>query len=329
MQTPPVPLNEKAQQTFDYDVAVIGAGPAGLNAALILGGALRSVLLFDGGPPRNARAQAARGVFTRDGAAPADLKRLGLADLAPYAVTVCREEVRAVREQERGFVVRYGDTEATVRRVLLATGVQDVLPRVPGLSERWGHTVLHCPYCDGWPNREARLAVLGSHQEGHHLALSVRAWTEHVTLLTDGPDELTGEQRRDLEQLGIERVTTPLSRLTGKEGVTAHLEGGGELAFDAIFLNPTQVQKSGLPEMLGCELDDRSRVVVNEHGMTSLRGVWAAGDMTGAPQYVTSAAASGQVAAVSLNSTLIHEDVRAHGAAFHSSPDEKEGVGEA
>lgn len=318
----------------DFDAVIVGAGPAGLNAALVLGGARRRVLLLDGGPPRNAAAHEAHGVFTRDSTPPTALKQVGLEQLAPYDVTVLGTPAREVRAQPGGsFAVRHDQHWVTARRLLFASGVRDVLPRIPGLQERWGRTVLHCPYCDGWPQREGRLAVLGSHQEGHHLALSIRSWSDRVTLLTDGPDELTPVQRRDLRELGIALDSRPIRRVTGQDTVQVQFGGqdgrGERLSLDAIFLNPTQVQGSPLPQMLSCELDARSRVVVNENGMTSVRGVWAAGDMTGAPQYVMSAAASGLVAAVSLNSTLIHEDVRQGGAAFHSSPDEEKGVGEA
>lgn len=312
-----------------YDAVILGAGPAGLNAALVLGGARRRVLLLDGGPPRNARATAAHGVFTRDCTPPGDLKRIGLSDLAPYDVTVETTPAREVRCEGDLFAVRCDQAWVRARRLLFATGVRDVLPRVPGLRERWGHLVHHCPYCDGWPNREARLSVLGSHQEGHHLALSVRAWSDHVTLFTDGPDELTGRQRRDLELVGIPVVTTPVRRMSGQDVLRVHLQDGRTLEQDALFLNPTQVQGSRLPALMGCELNEKSRVLVNENGMTSVRGVWAAGDMTGAQQYVVNAAATGMLAAVSLNTTLIHENVRRAGAAFHKSPDEDEGVGEA
>ncbi|GHF97846.1 pyridine nucleotide-disulfide oxidoreductase [Deinococcus piscis] len=323
-------LEAAVQRSADtYDAVIIGAGPAGLNAALVLGGARRRVLLLDGGPPRNARAQAAHGVFTRDCTPPTDLKRIGLEQLAPYDVTVRPEAARQVREFREGFGVQLATEWVTARRVLFASGVQDVLPHISGLKERWGRTVHHCPYCDGWPNREAALAVLGSHQEGHHLALSMQNWTDHLTLLTDGPDELTPEQRRDLARLNITLDTRPILRLSGEDALTVHFHGGDTLALEGMFLNPTQGQRSHLPAALGLEMDAKMRVMVNEHGMTSLRGVWAAGDMTGAPQYVMSAAASGMVAAVSLNSTLIHEDVREFGAAFHESPDEAPGVGEA
>lgn len=308
-------------------MVIVGAGPAGLTAALTLGGAQRRVLLLDGGPPRNARAMAAHNVFTRDGCAPTDLKTLGLRDLAPYKITVLHTPAREASAVDNGFAVRHDGGWARTRRLLFASGVRDRLPHIAGLRERWGVTVHHCPYCDGWPNRHARLGVLGSHQEGHHLALNVRAWAEEVSLLTSGPDELTDEQRLDLRRIGIPLHTGTVARISGGEGVTVHFRDGSRLELDALFLNPTQVQNSTLPAALGCELDAKSRVTVNENGMTSVRGIWAAGDMTGAPQYVTSAAASGMTAAVSLNTTLIHEDVRAQGAAFHKSPDEAPQVG--
>ncbi|GAA5511972.1 alkyl hydroperoxide reductase subunit F [Deinococcus carri] len=305
----------------NYDAVIIGAGPAGLNAALVLGGARRRVLLLDGGPPRNVRATAAHGVFTRDGTPAVTLKTLGLDDLAPYPVTVLPLVAREARALEEGFAVRHDGGWVGARRLLFASGVRDVLPNIPGLRARWGRTVHHCPYCDGWENREAALAVLGSHQEGHHLALSVRAWSSNVVLLTDGPDELTDEQRRDLARVGVPVYTTPILRLGGSDTVQVKFRDGERVTLDAIFLNPTQQQNSTLPASLGCELNEKSRVVVNENGMTSVRGVWAAGDMTGAPQYVMSAASSGMTAAVSLNTTLIHENVRRLGAAFHKSPD--------
>lgn len=305
----------------EFDVIVVGAGPAGLNAALVLGGARRRVLLFDGGPPRNARAAAAHNVLTRDGTPPVQLKTLGLADLTPYPVTVLPGVAREARALPDGFAVRHDGGWVHGRRLLFATGVRDVLPNVPGLRERWGRTVHHCPYCDGWENREAALAVLGSGQEGHHLALSVRAWSKNVTLLTDGPDELTDEQRRDLARVGVPISTAPILRVGGNDTVTVKFRRGERLTLHAIFLNPAQQQNSTLPASLGCEMNEKGRVVVNEHGMTSVHGVWAAGDMTGAPQYVMSAAASGMTAAVSLNTTLIHENVRKLGAAFHKSPD--------
>ncbi|WP_315941238.1 NAD(P)/FAD-dependent oxidoreductase [Deinococcus sp. Marseille-Q6407] len=248
----PVPAQAELEQEVcrtaeQYDAVIVGAGPAGLNAALVLGVSRQRVLLLDGGPPRNARAQEAHGVFTRDGIRPVELKRIGLEQLVPYDVTVRSEPARQVREIGDGFGVQLGTEWVLARRLLLASGIRDLLPRVSGLKERWGRTIHHCPYCDGWPNRRAPLAVLGSHQEGHHLALSLRNWTEHLTLLTDGPDELTEEQRLDLQRLGIALDTRPILRLSGKDTVTVHFHGGETLELEGIFLNPTQDQRSHLP----------------------------------------------------------------------------------
>jgi thioredoxin reductase len=313
-------VSASADRTFD--AIVLGAGPAGLNAALALGGATRRVLLLDGGPPRNARAEEAHGVFTRDGIVPVQLKDIGLRDLGRYDVTVLDTPAREIRAIGDDFHVRHEHTWSVAPRLLFATGVQDILPRIPGLRERWGHTVHHCPYCDGWPNRDAPLGILGRHQEGHHLALTVRAWTDHVVLFTDGPDELSDEQREDLRRVGVPVVDTPILRVSGRDSITLHFRGGERHTLDALFLNPAQRQNSLLPELLGCEMNDKGRVVVNEHGMTSVRGVWAAGDMTGAPQYVMSAASTGLIAGISLNTTLIHAAVRNLGAAFTKSDDE-------
>ncbi|BDP41827.1 pyridine nucleotide-disulfide oxidoreductase [Deinococcus aetherius] len=300
-----------------FDVIVVGAGAAGVNAALVLGRARRKVLLLDGGPPRNAPAGEAHGLLTRDGIRPLDLKARALADLAPYPVTVRAGVAREARRLPEGFAVRHDGGWALGRRLLLASGVRDVLPPVAGLRERWGHLVHHCPYCDGWEHRGRPLGVLGVGDAGHHLALNMRAWSEWVTLFTDGPDGLTGVQRRDLARLGVGVVTAPLARLTGRDRLCLHLRSRETRLLHALFLSPEQTPGSTLPASLDCALNARGRVIVDERGETSVPGIFAAGDLVGAPQYVVNAAASGMTAAVGINTALIHEEVEALGAAFH------------
>ncbi|WP_412028858.1 NAD(P)/FAD-dependent oxidoreductase [Deinococcus yunweiensis] len=300
-----------------YDVVVVGAGPAGLSAALTLGRSRRRVLLLDGGPPRNAASGAAHGLLTRDGIDPDALKAQGLADLESYDVTVLSEPAREARVVSGGFCVRAGLSWVPARRLLLATGVRDVLPSVAGLRERWGHGIYHCPYCDGWEHHGRALAVYGRGQRGHHLALTVRAWSERVTLLTDGPSLLTPEQETDLRRVGVHVREQVIRALTGQDGVCVSFHGAPPLALDAVFVSPEQQQGSPLAASLGCTLNEAGRVVVDDLGQTSVPGVWAVGDMTGAPQYVVQAAATGMHAATCLNTSLIHEEVAQRGAAFH------------
>ncbi|WP_309570043.1 NAD(P)/FAD-dependent oxidoreductase [Deinococcus sp.] len=300
-----------------FDVVVVGAGPSGLSAALTLGRSRRRVLLLDGGPPRNAPVGAAHGLLTRDGISPEDLKARALADLEPYAVHVRQEPAREVRSVAGRFCVRVGLEWLVTRRVLFATGVRDLLPNVAGLRERWGHGVYHCPYCDGWEHHGRALGIYGRGQSGHHLALTVRAWSDRVTLLSDGPSLLTPAQCLDLERVGVRVREQTIRALTGQEGVCVTFHGAPPLALDAVFIAPEQEQGSSLPAALGCGLNDRGRVTVDANGETSVPGVWAVGDMTGAPQYVVQAAAAGMQAATCINTSLIHEDVHALGAAFH------------
>ncbi|ADV67611.1 NAD(P)/FAD-dependent oxidoreductase [Deinococcus maricopensis] len=302
------------------DVAVIGAGPSGLNAALVLGRARRDTLLLDGGPPRNAPTRAAHGVFTRDGAAPLDLKREALAQLQPYPVTHLEVQVADVQPEGDAFRVFLEDgQDVLATKVLFATGVRDLLPDIPGLRERWGRSVYHCPYCDGWELRGQAVGVLGTDDATHHLALSLTSWTREVTIFTDGPSQFTDEQRLDFERLGLNVVEAPLRRLEGDgENLACAYTDDGAFAITALLLSPKQEQASALPARLGCDLNDKGRVLTDDvTGETSVPGVYAVGDMTGAPQYVMSAAASGMTVAVAVNTRLIHDARLREGARFH------------
>ncbi|UBV41891.1 NAD(P)/FAD-dependent oxidoreductase [Deinococcus taeanensis] len=315
----------RAGQVVDglFDVIVVGAGPAGLSAALTLGRSRRHVLLLDGGPPRNTSVSAGHGLLTRDGISPHDLKKQGLADLEPYDVTVLTETAREVRGAPGLFSVRAGNGWFHARVLLFATGVRDILPAVPGLRERWGQGVYHCPYCDGWEHGGRALAVYGHGQSGHHLALTVRAWSDRVTLLTNGETCLTPAQAQDLERVGVRVQDAPIRHLSGGplsgQAVCVTFRRRPPLQVDAIFLAPEQEGGSHLPASLGCALNEKGRVLVNEQQETSVPGVYATGDMTGAPQYVVQAAAAGMHAAQVINTRLIHEAVHSLGAAFHKS----------
>ena len=302
---------------FDFDVIVVGAGSAGLSAALTLGRCRRRVLVCDGGPPRNKTSPGVHGFLSRDGIRPAELLRLGREQLAPYDTVQVREvKVQAISRQGQGFRLT-GDTAqsrpfaATARKVLLATGVEDLLPPVPGMRELWGRGVLHCPYCHGWEVRDQPLAVYGRGRIVTGLALLVSRWSRDVLVVTDGPGHLTQNARQRLRREGIAVDETPLARLIGtRAGDLKCLEfaDGRQLPRAALFLHAPQQQRSALAETLGARLTSRGAVRVDGKCETSVAGLYAAGDATPGTQQAVLAAAGGSKAAIYLNEVLTREE---------------------
>ena len=317
-----------------YDTVVVGAGVAGLSAALVLGRSRRRVLVLDGGEPRNAPSSGAHGFFSRDGIPPAELLRIGREQLAPYeSVEYRRARARKAGDVSGAFEVVLEDgTTVFARRLILATGVADELPDRPGFSELWGRGVYHCPYCHGWEVRDRPLAVLNSGEGAADRALFIRNWSRDLVLLTDGPAKLDEEDRQRLGALGVPVREERISRLEGDPGREPGAAGGGlervvfedgsTLASEGLFYVPPQSQRSALAEDLGCELERRahSLVVASDPTTreTTVPGVYAVGDTvgTGPLQSVALAAASGAAAAYFVNHALATEDVEAELAAL-------------
>ena len=303
---------------MDYDVLIIGAGSAGLSAALTLGRCLRRVLVADGGPPRNEQSPGVHGFLTRDGIRPAELLRVGQQQLAPYDTV----EVQCLHIDElvrvgKGFrATGHGtadDAPVTVvaRRVLLATGVSDILPPLPGFRELWGRGVLHCPYCHGWEVRHQPLAVYGQGRTVTGLALLVSRWSRDVIVVTDGPGHLSPNAKRRLrrEKIGIREE--PITRLIGtasRELRCVQFADGRELERTALFLHAPQHQRTPLAANLGARLTSKGAVWVDSKLHTSIAGLYAAGDTTPGTQQALLAAADGNQAAININESLTREE---------------------
>ena len=304
--------------TGRYDAVVVGAGSAGLSAALMLGRARRRVLVLDGGEPRNAPSSGVHYFLTRDGTPPEELLRIGREQLEPYPGVEVREaRATGAAGSGGGFELRLEDrTVVGARRILLATGVHDELPERPGFKELWGRGVYHCPYCHGWEVRDRPLAVLA---QAEHLARQtalVRNWSRDLVALTDGADGLDGETRSRLAALDVPVKEERISHLEGDAEAGLRrivFEDGSGIEREGLFYAPPQRQRSDLAESLGCEMEAMGLLsaVVKGDPMTretSVPGVYVAGDAGTMLQGAIMAAASGASAAAFLNHSLISED---------------------
>ena len=298
-----------------YDVIIVGAGPAGLSAALMLGRCRRSVLVCDTGRPRNAAARALHGYLTRDGISPLEFLALSRQELEQYDTIELRslEVVGAECGEDRRFDVTLGSGEhARSRKLLIATGVVDNLPAIDGFRELYGSSVFHCPYCDGWEHRDQPIAVYGRGDRGLGLSLELTVWSRDLVLCTDGPSEIDEDGRARLTRNGIGVHEEKIARLQGTGGALEHVvfQSGEQLPRRALFFTTGQFQRSDLSIQLGCEFNAKGTVRTGKYESTHLPGLYVAGDASRAVQWVVVAAAEGAEAAFAINTDLIEEDLR-------------------
>ena len=290
-----------------YDVVIVGGGPAGLSAALVLGRCRRQVLICDAGKPRNAASRALHGYLTRDGVAPLEFLRLAREEVLQYGIEPRASTVMAIACIKDGFRITLDNDEmVSTRAVLLATGVQDQLPDVPGLEECYGITVHHCPYCDGWEVRDKHLAVLGQGAAATALALSLKTWTRDVSICTDGRARVHARHLKQLEEQRIPVYESAIERVDHLGGHVQRLllADGRAVPADAIFFATGQRPQSDLPRQLGCELTRKGVVKTDHLGQTQVPGLYVAGDASRDVQFVIVAAAEGAKAAVAINKSL-------------------------
>ncbi|MFJ7343596.1 NAD(P)/FAD-dependent oxidoreductase [Streptomyces sp. NPDC101110] len=304
--------------TEKYAVVVVGGGAAGLSAALVLGRARHRTLVVDAGEPRNAPAAHMQGYLTRDGMPPAEFLEAGREEIARYGVELVRDRVVGLEKDGDGdfTAVLAGGRTVRARRLVVATGLRDELPPVDGVAERFGRDVLHCPFCHGWEVRDRPFGVLATGAASVHQALMVSQWSKDVRffLHTVAEEELSDEDLRRLAAAGVEVVPGEVAglvveddRLTG-----VRLADGTTHPRSVLFLAPRAVPRTGLLERLGAELHETpfgAYPVVDPTGLTTVPGVWAAGNAIGFAEQVVHAASGGYRAASAIVGDLLMTDL--------------------
>lgn len=295
--------------TDRYDVVVVGGGAAGLSAALVLGRARRRVAVVDAGAPRNAPAAHMQGFLSRDGMPPTDLLVAGRAEVTGYGVELIDDRVTAIAP---GLVVRLaGGRVLNARRILVATGVTDELPEIPGVRERWGRDLLHCPYCHGWEVRDQPIGVLGTVPGSVQHAHLLRQWSDDVAFFAH-TYELTAAERTQLGARGVRIVNGEVARLLVEDDrlTGVELADGRVIPRTAVFIRPVNVPHAdGLLAGLGCDVGEAGFATVDATGRTSVPGVWAAGNVVDPRAQVITAAGAGSAAAIAINADLVQDDV--------------------
>jgi thioredoxin reductase len=297
-----------------YDTVIIGGGPAGLSAALVLGRCMRHALICDDGRYRNARSEALHCYMGHDGIRPAELLERARSQLQPYdSISTVRRSVTSIEREGQLFAVEFKTREIVrTRTIVVATGVVDELPAISGIDELFGKSVHVCPYCDGWEHPNAPVAVYGRGDKGTIFAMLLRQWTDDLVLCTDGT-LLSSEQKTRLRKRGVDLREEAIDSLVEKNGCLQAIRfmGGETLPRRALFFTTDQHPRSPLLEGLGCTYDEKGGLACDGDGKTNIPGVYVAGDVSRDVQLAIIAAAEGARAALAVNRYLLDEDLRA------------------
>jgi len=295
-----------------FDVVVVGGGPAGLSAALWLARYLHHVVVIDSGDPRNWETRGVNGFLGHQGIRSPELREIGRAEGAAFGVQFVSGIVDTA-ENETGdlFTVRLRDGSSIEgRRILLAIGIKDVWPAIPGLSDCYGETAHVCPDCDGYETRGKKTVVVGKGRKAAGMAFALTTWTRQIVICTNGePPDMNQELLDLLKSLNIPLLDQPITCVLSKDKEIRGIEllGGMSLDCERLYFAIGQFPADDLGAQLGCKRDDMGRLVIDDRNHTSVKNVYAAGDIVPGPQMAIVAAASGAIAAIAIHASLVPE----------------------
>jgi thioredoxin reductase len=294
-----------------YDCIIIGGGPAGLNAAVVLGRCRRKVLVFDTETYRNRYSHGMHNYLTRDDIRPSEFLQISHKELEKYSVQKLNKKITGAKKNNEG-VFEVKDENRSIyyaKKLLVATGLSDNLPDIEGFKDFYGRSVFHCPYCDGWEVRDRELGVYARDKEGWELALSLKCWSQNVTLYTDGKYKVKPYQKDALDANNIPIFRQPIRKLHGNDGQLEKIvfTNGEEQNCDALFFVNGYTQQCNLAETFGCELSRKGVIVTNRLQQTNISGLYVAGDASKDMHFVVVAAAEGAKAGVTINKELQKE----------------------
>ncbi|MBB3111226.1 thioredoxin reductase [Paenibacillus phyllosphaerae] len=295
-----------------YDCAIVGGGPAGLNAALVLGRSRRGTILLDNNKPRNAVTHASHGFLTRDGVRPADFRRMAQEEIRGYPSVVTKEcEITHIARLTDGFLVSTAQGEyVQASKIILATGLKESFPDIPGFTELYGRSLFNCPYCDGYEMQDQPIVLVSEGASAYHTAKLLLNWSRNLVVCTNWHANLSPDQQQQLYRQGVQVNMMPIDAFVGSEGQLAgvRFKDGSFIQRSGGFVTPRLSQRSDFGEQLGCARTEFGGIVTDSYGRTSVPGVYAAGDSALVmPSQLIIAAAEGSRAAMGVNSDLIEE----------------------